>query len=89
MNERLQRMNSILDEEVGQTGVIYHQVTALHATAGAEINFVAFIANEIAKFIQVYSDLFHPLPPRTCYRLDSLSHGNMSQSLININHVEL
>jgi hypothetical protein len=82
MNDRLQRMNSILDEEVRQTGIIYRQVAALHATAGVEINSIAFIANEIAKFIQVYSDLFH-----LELAIDSLSHGNLSPSLIDIHHV--
>jgi hypothetical protein len=82
MNDRLQRMNSILDEEVRQTGIIYREVAALHTTAGVEIYSIAFIANEIAKFIQVYSDLFH-----LELAIDSLSHGNLSPSLIDIHHV--
>jgi hypothetical protein len=59
MNDRLQRMHSVLDDEMKQLHTVHQQVKAQHATASIEMNAIAFTADEISLFALVYSDLFN------------------------------
>jgi hypothetical protein len=77
INDRLQKMHSILEEEVRQVHTIHQQVTSQQLTASVEMNAITFISNEISRFVQVYSDLFN-----FELAVESLAHKTLSPSLI-------
>jgi hypothetical protein len=77
MNDRLQKMHTVLDDEMKQLHTIHQQVRAQHATASIEMNAITFMADEISRFVQVYSDLFN-----LELAVESLAHQTLSPSLI-------
>jgi hypothetical protein len=77
VNERLQKMHSVVEEETKQLNVIHQQVKLQQATASIEMNAITYITNEIARFVQIYSDLFN-----FELAVESLAHRTLSPSLI-------
>jgi hypothetical protein len=51
INDRLQKMHSILDEEVRQVRAIHQQVISQQLTASEDMNAITFISNEISHFV--------------------------------------
>jgi hypothetical protein len=70
-------MHSIVEEETKQLNIIHQQVRLQQAAASIEMNAITYITNEIARFVQIYSDLFN-----FELAVESLAHRILSASLI-------
>jgi hypothetical protein len=70
-------MHSVVEEETKQLNVIHQQVKLQQTTASLEMNAITYITNEIARFVQIYSDLFN-----FELAVESLAHRTLSPSLI-------
>ena len=81
-NERMDRFHAILQQDQQSIANLYQNVKAAHETATLEINALAVMTRELAKFVSLHDDA-----QELALGVDELVHGQLTPKLISARQI--